>query len=77
MKLSANKIDDAILALMYLGLHEGNKVWKGFDWEAMARLYEKGYISNPVTQAKSVELTEEGLRESKRLIVKLFSAPEK
>ncbi len=23
------------------------RAWKGFDWETMNRLHEKGYISNP------------------------------
>jgi hypothetical protein len=39
----------------------------------MGRLHEKGYITDPVTQAKSVLFTEEGLRESQRLFQTLFS----
>jgi hypothetical protein len=27
--------------------------WKSFDWNAMNRLHEKGFISNPVRKAKS------------------------
>jgi hypothetical protein len=46
--------------------------WKSFDWSVMNRLHEKGFISNPVGKAKSVRLTEEGLRESERLFTKLF-----
>ena len=38
----------------------------------MNRLYEKGFISNPVGKAESVLLTEKGLRESERLFSKLF-----
>jgi hypothetical protein len=37
-----------------------------------AVLAEKGYISDPVGKAKSVLLTEEGLRESERLFAELF-----
>jgi hypothetical protein len=47
--------------------------WKGFDWEAMGRLREKGYINDPVGTSKSVVFTEEGLRESERLFRKLFA----
>lgn len=43
------------------------------DWDAMDRLHEKGYISNPVGKAKSVRMADEGLRESERLFETLFS----
>ena len=78
MKLNTGRIDEAVLALLFLGLHDGAKVWKSFDWDAMARLHEKGYISDLVGRAKSVILTEEGLRESERLLGVLFggSRPE-
>ena len=74
MKLNLEKIDRAVLALLFLGLHEDSRTWKGFDWAAMNRLHEKGYISDPVGKAKSVIFTEEGLRESERLIQELFGA---
>ena len=72
MDYDADKIDDAVLALAYLTLHDGARVWKSFDWDALNRLHAKGYISDPVSKAKSVALTEEGLREAKRLCEKLF-----
>ena len=74
VKLDNDRIDEAVLALLYLGLHGRNRVWKSFDWDALARLYEKGYISNPIGRAKSVTFTEEGLRESKRLLQQTFDA---
>jgi hypothetical protein len=77
MKLNADRIDDAILALLYLGLHEGTRAWKSFDWDAMARLLEKGYITDPVGKTKAVTFTEEGLRESERLLKLLFGEPSK
>jgi hypothetical protein len=73
MDYDSDKVDEAMLALLYLTLHDGARAWKSFDWEAMNRLYEKGYISNPVGKAKSVVFTEEGLKESARLFKKLFS----
>ena len=73
MDIDTEKIDDAVLALLYLTLHEGNRAWKGLDWDAMNRLHEKGFISNPVSKAKSVVLSERGLAESERLFNKLFA----
>ena len=73
MKIDAEKIDEAVLALLLLGRHDGDRAWKGFDWEAMNRLYEKGFISDPRGKAKSVEFTEKGLIEAERLLKKLFT----
>ena len=72
MELDEEKIDRAVLALLYLGLHEDDRAWKGFDWDAMNRLHEKGFISDPVGKAKSVMFTEEGKSEARRLIEELF-----
>jgi len=73
MTLDNDKIDRAVLALLYLGLHDVALAWKGFDWEAMNRLHEKGFISDPRGKAKSVAFTEEGLIEARRLLEELFS----
>ena len=72
MDLDSDKIDQAVLALLALGRHEGYRTWKAFDWDVMGRLHEKGYISDPVNKAKSVLFTEEGARESERLLHVLF-----
>ena len=72
MEIDTEKVDEAVLALLYLTLHDGARVWKSFDWDAMNRLYEQGFISNPVGKAKSVLLTDKGLQESERLFSKLF-----
>ena len=68
-----DKIDRAVLALLYLGLHDVDRAWKGFDWDAMNRLHEKGFVSDPRGKAKSVALTEKGLSEARRLLQELFS----
>jgi hypothetical protein len=70
--IDTDKIDEAVLALLYLTLHEGFRAWKGHDWDAMDRLYRKGMIDDPVGKAKSVVLTDEGLAESERLFRRLF-----
>ena len=73
MTLDKDRIDDAVLALLRLTLHDGYRAWKGFDWDALHRLHEKGMIGNPVNKAKSVGLTEEGLRRSKELFDAMFT----
>ncbi len=70
--LDEDKIDDAILALLRLGLHAESRAWKGFDWESMERLHEKGLISGPVGKARSVWFTDEGLEKSEQLLHQLF-----
>jgi hypothetical protein len=72
VELDTTKIDAAVLALLYLGLHDGARAWKGFDWHAMNRLHEQGYITDPRGKAKSVVFTEEGLEQAKRLLEELF-----
>lgn len=72
MEIDTDSIDDAVLALLYLGRHDGYRTWKGFDWSAMNRLHEKGMISDPVSKAKSVVFTEEGNRRSEQLFRELF-----
>ena len=68
LELDIDKIDEAVLALLALGQHDGLRAWKSFDWESLARLHERGYISDPVGKAKSA-------RESQRLLHALFAHP--
>ncbi len=75
MAIDKDRIDDAVLALLYLGLHDEYRVWKGFDWGAMSRLHDKGMIENPKNKNKSVVFTQEGLRRSKKLFELMFSKP--
>jgi hypothetical protein len=42
MALDTDRIDEAVLALLYLGLHDHYRAWKGFDWDAMDRLHLRG-----------------------------------
>ena len=72
MDIDTDRIDDTVLALLYLGLHAQYRVWKSFDWDALSRLYEKGFISDPVSKAKSVVLTEDGFRRSEQLFEQMF-----
>ena len=73
MALDTDRIDETVLALLYLGLHNQYRAWKGFDWSAMDRLHQKGMIVSPVSKAKSVEFTDEGLRRSRELFEAMFT----
>ena len=52
------------------------RAWKGFDWDALDRLYEKGLIGDPVNKAKSVVFTEEGLKRAEELFQAMFTKPD-
>ena len=77
MDYNREKVDELTLALLYLVIHDrqegfGARAWKGFDWDTMNRLYEKGLITNPVSKAKSVGMTEDGFKKSESLFMKYF-----
>ena len=75
MEYDKDKVDDMVLALMYLGMFSERSVrraWKSFDWDALDRLHEKGYISNPKTAAKSVVVNESGARRAGSLFKQHF-----
>lgn len=75
MTIDTDKIDDAVLGLLWLTVHADGRAWKGHDWDAMNRLHQKGMIADPVNKAKSVILTDEGLKRAEQLFKALFSLP--
>ena len=77
MEYDKDRVDEYTLALLYLVSHDrregyGARAWKGFDWDTMNRLHEKGMISNPVGKAKSVVMTEAGFKKAKMLFRRHF-----
>lgn len=66
------RVDQAALALMLLGVHDGRRSWKGFDWGVLNRLHEKGFITDPRSKAKSVSFTGEGIEEAQALFEQFF-----
>jgi hypothetical protein len=77
MDYDKDKVDELTLALLFLVTHDrqegrGARAWKGFDWDTMDRLYEKGFITNPASKAKSVAMTEDGFKKSEELFRKHF-----
>ena len=79
--VDTDRIDDAVLALLFLGacgedrFSGALRAWKSFDWAAMDRLHQKGLIGDPVGKAKSVWLTEEGAKRAEALFDQLFRGP--
>ncbi len=78
MEYDKDKVDDMTLALLRLAMFAdryGLRAWKGFDWDTLDRLCEKGYISNPKGKAKSVAVTEEGAKRAEELFQRHFGLP--
>lgn len=75
MEYDEGKVDEMVLALLYLTLHDGRRVWKGFDWNAMNRLHEEGMILDPKGKAKSVVLSEDGVKRCEALFQQHFGSP--
>jgi Domain of unknown function (DUF6429) len=79
MNPNLNKIDDAVLGLLYLtSFTEGKgefavtRAWKSHDWSALDRLYEKGFITDAKNKNKSVVFTDEGLAKAEELFCQMF-----
>lgn len=76
MEINEQKVDEMALALLYLTTFKdkfGFRAWKSHSWDVLDRLYEKGFIDDPATKAKSVVLTDEGVKRSKSLFEKHFA----
>lgn len=76
MHPDTDRIDDAVLALLYLTTFEEHGVqraWKSHDWDALDRLHERGLIGSPRSKARSVVLTDEGSARSRALFERLFA----
>ena len=77
MEYDKDKVDEMILAILYLTTFKDGfvfRAWKGLDWDSLDRLHEKGYISNPKSKGKSVTLSEEGAKLSEELFKKHFGS---
>jgi hypothetical protein len=79
MNPNPDKIDEAVLALLYLTrFQEGGgefavtRAWKGHDWDALDRLHQKGFIGETKNKNKSVIFTEEGEKQAEALFQRLF-----
>jgi len=76
MEINEQKVDEMSLALLYLTTFKdkfGFRAWKSHSWDVLDRLYEKGFIGDPASKAKSVVLTDEGVKRSKLLFERHFA----
>ena len=73
MEIDEDKVDDAVLALLQLTLHDRYFAWKTFDYDVTDRLHRKGMIEDPANKGKSLALTDDGLRRSEELFKLLFA----
>lgn len=79
MEYNIDKVDEMVLALLYLTSSKdkyGTRAWKGLEWATLDRLHKKGYISDPQSKSPSVALSEEGAALSKELFFKHFGVEE-
>jgi hypothetical protein len=78
MSVNWDKVDEAALALMHLTtfVERGGvaRSWKGFDWDILDRMFERGWISDPQTKARSVVVFDEAVRQSKELFEQRFGS---
>ena len=75
MDYDQEKVTRWWLALLYLGMFSERSVrraWKSFDRDALDRLHEKGYISNPKSAAKSVVMNDSGAKLAESLFKQHF-----
>lgn len=75
MEYDMDKVDEMILALLYLTSSRdqyGTRAWKGLNWEVLDRLHEKGFIGDPREKSPTVLLSEEGAKLSRELFIKYF-----
>ena len=81
MDYDRNKVDEMVLALLYLTITEENdwgaRAWKSHAWDALDRLHARGYISDPKSKAKSVVLSPEGLSMARHLFEQHFAVTAK
>lgn len=69
------KVDEIVLALLYLSLHRDNGRWKAMktlDRSALDRLYEKGVIQDPTARTREIILTEDGRKLAEEFFAKHF-----
>jgi uncharacterized protein DUF6429 len=77
MHYEEEKIDEAVLAVLYLTAWEEHgltRAWKGIDCNASNRLQQRGLIDDPRNKNKSVAFTDEGLALARTSAERLFSS---
>ena len=76
MPYDERKVDEAVLAVLYLTAFEHHgltRAWKSVDWEVMGRLHAQGLIDDPEGKTKSILFTEDGIARARTAAEKLFA----
>lgn len=50
MHYDNEKLEQALLAMLYIHHFDDGRVWKGYPFELMDILHSKGYIDNPANK---------------------------
>jgi len=74
MRIDQDKIDETVLAVLLLTLHDERRVWKNISWDVLDNLQTKGYIFNSKNKSKSIMLSEKGLKKAEEVFEKLFKS---
>jgi hypothetical protein len=76
MPYDQDKVDEATLALLFLGLTRSpdgtGRAWKAFDLQTLARLHQKGWIAAPKIKDITVMVTPEGVKQAEALFKRYF-----
>jgi hypothetical protein len=75
MDYDQDKVDEMVLALLWLTASRvggATRAWKGFDWDVLDRLHEKGFIGDPKSKSQSLVLTDTGAKRSEELFRQHF-----
>ena len=68
MNYHPDKVDEMVLALLWLTATPEGREWKGHEWDTLDRLHAKGYISDPKSKAaKSVVLSQQDAERARDL----------
>jgi hypothetical protein len=74
-EIDREKLAEAALAILCLSAFQdgpGVRAWKGMDWDVMNLLFERGWIQDPKSKAKSVVVTEDGLERAEQFLHQYF-----
>jgi len=76
MEYDKDKVDEMILALLYLTSSRDQyaiRAWKGLDVNILDRLHAKGYVGDPRGKGPTIDLTDAGAALSKELFIKILA----
>jgi len=73
--IDKDKLAEAAQAILCLSVFQdgsGVRTWKGMDWDVMDLLFDRGWIHDPKSKAKSVVVTEEGIEKAEQFLQRYF-----